>query len=115
MKKVAMFAFNGDEMCFVHVLLNSLDLREKGYDVALIIEGRATALIKTLHDPEAANHELYEQVKERGIIDCVCRACSHQTGVQDAVEEQGLSFGSEMKGHPSMSRYLDEGYSIISF
>jgi len=24
------FAFRGDPMCFVHVLLNSLDLNEKG-------------------------------------------------------------------------------------
>ena len=27
MKKVALFAFNGDSMCFIHVLLNALDLK----------------------------------------------------------------------------------------
>jgi len=37
--KVALFAFNGDPMCFAHVLINALDLREKNYDVRLIIEG----------------------------------------------------------------------------
>jgi hypothetical protein len=30
MKKLALFAFNGDSLCFVHVLLNAVDLREKG-------------------------------------------------------------------------------------
>ena len=32
MKKVALFAFNGELMCFVHVLLNALDMKEKGYE-----------------------------------------------------------------------------------
>jgi hypothetical protein len=31
MKKVALFAFNGEPMCFVHVLLNALDMKEKDY------------------------------------------------------------------------------------
>ena len=115
MEKVALFAFNGEKCCFVHVLLNALDLREKGYDVSLIIEGSATKLIKELHGEGADYHDLYEKVKDRGVIDCVCRACSHQNGVLEEVEKQGLSFGSEMSGHPSMSRYLDEGYQIVSF
>jgi hypothetical protein len=29
-EKLALFAFNGDAMCFVHVLLNGLDLKVKG-------------------------------------------------------------------------------------
>ena len=33
MKKVVLFAFNGDFMCFIHVLLNALDMHEKGYEV----------------------------------------------------------------------------------
>jgi len=36
-KKIALFAFNGKAMCFVHVLLNALDMNEKGYDVKVII------------------------------------------------------------------------------
>jgi hypothetical protein len=33
MKKVALFAYNGEVMCFVHVLLNALDMREEGFEV----------------------------------------------------------------------------------
>ena len=50
--KVALFAFNGDPMCFAHVLINALDLREKNYDVRLIIEGSATKLVAELSDPQ---------------------------------------------------------------
>jgi hypothetical protein len=30
MEKVALFAFKGEPLCFVHVLLNALDMKEKG-------------------------------------------------------------------------------------
>jgi hypothetical protein len=36
MKKAALFVFNGDPMCFIHVLLNALDMKEKGYEVKTI-------------------------------------------------------------------------------
>ena len=38
-KKVALFAFNGELMCFIHVLLNALDMNKKGYEVKIVIEG----------------------------------------------------------------------------
>ena len=48
MKKIALFAFNGDPMCFIHVLINAVELKENGNDVALVIEGSATKLVKLL-------------------------------------------------------------------
>jgi hypothetical protein len=33
MEKMALFAFNGDLLFFVHVLLNAIDLNENGHDV----------------------------------------------------------------------------------
>jgi len=30
MKKFAFFVFNGDPMCFIHVLLNAIDMSECG-------------------------------------------------------------------------------------
>lgn len=32
MKKIGLFAFNGEPMCFVHVLLNALDMKDKEID-----------------------------------------------------------------------------------
>jgi hypothetical protein len=31
--RVVLVAFNGESMCFVHVLLNALDMKAKGYEV----------------------------------------------------------------------------------
>jgi hypothetical protein len=48
MKKIALFVFNGDPMCFVHVLLNALDFKAKGYDARIIVEGSAVKLLPEL-------------------------------------------------------------------
>lgn len=113
--KTALFAFNGDPMCFVHVLLNALDMEARGYDVRVIIEGSATKTVNVLNDPAAQFNKLYVQVKEKGLIDCVCRACSAKMGALPGIEAQGLPLCGDMKGHPSMAPYIDAGYDIITF
>ena len=119
-EKTALFAFNGDPMCFVHVLLNALDMEARGYDVKVIIEGSATKTVNVLNDPAAQFNKLYVQVKEKGLIDCVCRACSAKMGALPGIEAQGHALRGralcgDMKGHPSMARYIDAGYDIITF
>lgn len=115
MKKIAIFAFNGDPMCFVHVMLHALDMNKKGWDTKLIIEGSATKLVKTLVEPDAPFGNLYESLKDSGVIDCICRACANKMGSVESAEAQNLPIGGELQGHPSMSRYMEEGYEIITF
>ncbi len=115
MRKIALFAFNGDPMCFAHVLLNGLDMKVKGYDVKLIIEGTATRQILELMDTGKPFASLYQKVKDEGLIDCVCKACAAKTGSLASAMEQNLPICSDMSGHPSMSGYLEAGYEIITF
>ena len=61
-KKVAIFAFNGDPMCFVHSLLHTHDMKKKGYDVKLIIEATATKQIRELSDKNKPFANLYEKI-----------------------------------------------------
>jgi len=41
MRKTVLFVFNGDPMCFIHVLLNALDMKEKGHEAGIVVEGAA--------------------------------------------------------------------------
>jgi len=102
-------------MCFAHALLHAHDLKEKGYYVRLVIEGGATAQIKELAAPDKPFSGLYQKIKEAGLIDCVCIACSKKMGALDNANEQGLNLCGEMSGHPSMAKYLEAGYQIIVF
>ena len=114
-EKVVLVAFQGEPMCFVHVLLNALDMHERGFDVKVVIEGAATKTANALNEPGAQFYGLYQEVKAAGLIDCVCKACAAKMGALPGVEAQGLPLCGEMKGHPSMARYIDAGYEIITF
>lgn len=113
-EKIAILAFQGEMMCFVHALLYAEEMKEKGHDVKLIIEGSATKLIKELADPVVPFGKLFKQVKELGLIDCVCQACSKKMGGYDSALEQGLKICGEMKGHPSLLWYVMDGYKVLA-
>ncbi len=116
MKKIALFAFNGEPMCFAHVLLNGFDLREKGYDARIIMEGSASRLVKDLHEDETLPFaKLYKKAVAEGLIDVVCDACSQKMGSKESALEQGLTIVGDMKGHPSVSKYLAEGFEVMTF
>lgn len=113
--KVVLFPFNGELMCFIHVLLNALDMKERGYEVGIVIEGAATTLVPKLAESSNPMHMLYQQTKDAGLIFGACKACSAKLGVLEAVEAEGLTLLGDMKGHPSMAAYQEQGYQIITF
>lgn len=115
MKKVALFVFNGDPLCFIHVLLNALDLKDKGHDVRIVMEGASTKLIPELSMEQNPLHALWNKTLNSQIIDGVCRACANKMGVLKSAEQQGLRLLEDMSGHPSMASYLQDGFEIITF
>ena len=115
MKKVALFVFNGDPMCFIHVLLNALDMQKKEYDIRTVIEGAAVKLIPELAKEAHPLNGLWEKAKAAGLIEGVCRACSHKLGTLKDAEAQGLPLLDDMSGHPSIAGYRDSGFEVITF
>jgi hypothetical protein len=115
MKKFALFVFNGDPMCFIHVLLNALDMKAKGNEAKIIIEGASVKLIPELVKPGNPLNGLWKKNLEAGLVEGVCKACSGKLGTLDAAKEQGLTLLDDMSGHPGMSAYRDKGFEIITF
>lgn len=115
MKKLALFVFNGDPMCFIHVLLNALDMKAKGYEVKIIIEGASVKIIPELVKSGNPLNKLWQKNLEKGLIAGVCKACSSKMGTLEAAKAHGLTLLDDMSGHPSMSAYRDNGYEIVTF
>lgn len=114
--KFALIAFNGEPMCFVHVLLNALDMAERGHQVQIVIEGSATALAKSLHEDGSQPFAgLYRKAREQGLIGCVCKACSAKMGALESAQQQGLAVCDEMNGHPAVARFVEDGWQVVSF
>ncbi|XVK07168.1 DsrE family protein [Maridesulfovibrio sp. FT414] len=110
-----LYAFNGELMCFVHVLLNGLDMAEKGKKVVIVLEGASVTLVSELEKESCPFHKLYIKAKALGLIEGACKACSVKLGVKEEVEKAGIALIGEMSGHPAMSGYLEKGYSVITF
>ncbi|MDQ7792341.1 MAG: DsrE family protein [Clostridia bacterium] len=115
MPKYLLVAFQGEQMCFVHVLLNALDMHSRGLEVRIIMEGMATQLVTILGYDSHAFAALYNEVKAKGLVEGVCRACATRTGAVESTEAQGLAFLSDISGHPSLARYLQNGWTVLTF
>jgi len=114
MKKVAVFAFSGDPACFAHAMLNAMDMKDRGYDVKVVVEGDATKLLSLLRNETKPYADVYRRFRDRGLISCVCRACATKNGVVPVVIEQNLAFGDDMAGHPSMAACIEQGYEVLT-
>jgi len=115
MTKIVLVAFNGDPVCFVHVLLNALDMQSRMYDVKIVMEGASTQLIPDLASGANPLSGLYKKAKAAGLIDAVCKACAAKMNVLETVRQEGLPLVEDMSGHPSLARYIENGYQVITF
>ncbi len=115
MKRFALFVFNGDPICFIHVLLNALDMKAKGNEVKIIIEGSSVKLIPELVKPGNPLNGLWKKNLEANLVEGVCKACSSKLGTLEAAKEQKMTLLDDMSGHPGMAAYRDKGYEIITF
>jgi hypothetical protein len=115
MKKFALFVFNGDPLCFIHVLLNALDMHAKKHAVKIIMEGASVKLIPELVKPDHPLNGLWKKNLDAGLVEGVCKACSSKLGTLEAAKEKGLTLLDDMSGHPGMATYRDNGFEIITF
>ena len=115
MSKVAMFVFNGSPMCFVHVLLNALDMHGHGDAVQIVMEGEATKLVAELAKPDNWLHGLWQKARGANLVAGACKACAQKLGAKAGIEAEDLPFLDDMSGHPGMVAFRDRGYEIMTF
>jgi len=115
MEKFALFVFNGDPSCFIHVLLNALDLDERGHEVGIVIEGAATGVIPDLAREGAPLHPLYRKARDKNLVLGTCKACTAKLKTLETAQREGLALLDDMTGHPSMGGFMARGYKIITF
>lgn len=111
MKKVLFYGMTGEKMCFMHILMNAMDLKAAGHEVKVIFEGASVKLVSVFE--EEAN-PLYLKAKEAGVLAGICLACSKVMEVFEANLKSGLPMLEDMSGHAGMKSYLEEDYEVIS-
>lgn len=94
------------------------ELKEKGQQVALIFQGTGTRWVSEIVKPGHPAHALYAAVKDT--VAGVCGGCADVFGATADVKATGLSLIREKQipgtsGIVDLSRYLDEGYRLLTF
>ncbi len=102
----------GQKMCFVHVLLNALDLVESGQEAKIIFEGESVKLPQVFEEEQFG---LYMKAKEKNLFAGVCYACSAQLGVLEFNETLDYPLIKDMNGHAGMKAYVENDYDVITF
>ena len=114
MTKVVFFAFNSEPVCFMHAILNALDLEERGMWGEIVFEGKSTDLVPLISQPDHFMYPLYEQAKNRGMFYGGCQACAGKMNVTDVFASENIPLIGDMNGHAPMSDFIKQDYTIIT-
>ncbi|HQN27380.1 MAG TPA: hypothetical protein PLT43_02430 [Mesotoga sp.] len=114
-KEVLILAFEGKKPCFLHALLNALDMHEKGFDVSVVLEGQSPSLLKEITLESDPLFPLYNKAKSKGLIKAVCYGCSKMMGALEIAEREGLPLNGDMSNHVPLAPYIDRGATVITF
>ncbi len=110
MNKQLFVLFNNNKGIFTHILLNVLDLAQKGYEVGVIFESEACKLISEYEDKK---YEKFEQLKEKKLIAAVCEVCARAMGALESAQRQGLPIDGRLHGHPTLESWIKTGFQVM--
>lgn len=114
MAKYMLVGFTGELTCFAHILINALDMTQRGHEARIIFEGASVNLVQVLAEESCSFHGLYKKVQDAGLVEGACKACAAKLGATGVVAGQGIPFLDAALGHPSLAEYLDGGWQIIT-
>src|SRR5258708_2491497 len=97
----------------LHAMLYATELKKKGHDVVLIFDGAGTEWAEALSRPDNKLHPVYQKLMDSGVVEVVCDFCSTAFKVKDALAKEGAHFEGEYQGHPSIAKWVDQGYQLV--
>ena len=113
--KTILFAFRGDPLCFIHVLLNSIDMHERGQGGRIVLEGESVTLVGQMAEPGHFLNTLYQKARSMDLFVGACKACATKLKALEAIEKEKIPLIGEMAGHPSMGEFTANGFQVITF
>ena len=119
-RKILFVLFSEDACRQNHALLYALDLREKGHEVKLILEGGATRMVSAMHAADSRPGALLRQARDVGILAGACGRASSGCASEDPTrqvaqlaEAAGVPLLSALGGHASIEPFVREGYELV--
>ena len=112
--KYLFVATDDNKMQLYHLLLNAINFKEKGHDVAVILECASPKLLIGIADG-SIKLPVFNKAMQLGIIDQACKACSMAFSATDAAEKLGVPLKGELSGHSDLLPFVEDAYAIVTF
>ncbi|HEX8554132.1 MAG TPA: DsrE family protein [Sphingomonas sp.] len=110
----------GDEALgrLFNALFLTLELKEKGQHVELLFQGAGTRWPAELFKPAHPAHALFQAVADK--VGGICGGCADVFGATQGAATTGIAMIREKaipgtSGIADLSRYLDEGFRLVTF
>lgn len=98
----------------LHALLYAKELKEGGYPVTLIFDGAGTGWAQAMRDPKNKLHGKYAELKKLGVVEEICDFCAGAFKVKDGLKRMSdATLVGEFEGHPSLKKWVGQGYQVI--
>jgi len=99
----------------VHALLYSKELKEHGHEVTLVFDGAGTEWVSEWTKPESQDKlkPMYDALRKKGVTRVICDFCASAFQVKENLKMQGQELTAEYQGHPSIAKWVDQGYQIV--
>lgn len=94
----------------LHALLYALELRQTGHPVVLIFDGAGTTWVEPLAKGTDGAAPLYKQLAAAGVAEVICDFCSTAFRQREGIERLGKPLTAEFMRHPSIAKWLGQGY-----
>lgn len=99
----------------LHALLYARELMDKGYDVALLFDGAGTewaARFSRAQDDDSLA-QMYHKIKSEDTAIVICDYCATAFAVKDVLQHNKETLTAEYSGHPSLVRWIEQGYEVL--
>ena len=121
MKRKILFLVFTDSACIQnHAFMYAIDLHKAGHETKLILEGKGTLALRRLAKGDERFIGFYKAACEKDILVGACRKASggcvdEKDSVQDIANQYSIELLDDLMGHAGITKYVDEGYEVITF
>jgi hypothetical protein len=103
---------------FFNALAAAYDFKRAGQHVEIVFQGTGTRWVGAVTAVDHPAHALYEAVKDN--VAGVSSGCSDVFGARSDAEKSGVSLIASNQvpgtsGFPSLSDYISQGYTVLTF
>jgi len=99
----------------LHALLYSQELHDHGHEVTLVFDGAGTQWVDEWSNPNSQSKykSLYDNLRREGVTLVICDYCATAFQARTHIEQEKELLSAEYQGHPSIAKWVDQGYEVI--